>query len=262
MKHRLSDYLHIKNIEFKKGFYRCPNPAHDDSTPSCKLYNNQDGQVLTCMSVCGTSYDIYDVAGLLINSDNFIEQKKEVEATLGIIDTSDYKPTVAKNITVEKPVSIPIEKIDEVYNDEQILHYAIKQEYGDTITGKYICYDASGENVNGVEYRFEQSGRKTVFLIWYNGRTIKWTNPPRLIFGLNEIKDGLPFLIVEGPKTREIAAAVLGDRFNVLTWNGGANNADKVDWRGIVGDSDIYLWPDDDEPGQKAMEKIKEMLTI
>jgi hypothetical protein len=263
MKHRLSDYLHLKNIEFKRGFYRCPNPAHNDKTPSCKLYNNSDGQVLTCMSQCNATWDVFDIAGLLINSSHFPDQKAEVERTLGII-SDDFVPTKTENPKPEKVkpeyVSIPIEKIDEVYNDTEILHYANSKGYGDKIAGKFPCLNEDGSMVKGIEYRFEGMGKKTVFLIYYSGKTLKWSNPPRLIFGLNEIKPDRPFLIVEGPKTREIAAECLPE-FNVLTWNGGANNADKVDWKSVIPDgATVYLWPDDDQPGRDAMNKIRDML--
>lgn len=261
-KHRLSDYLQYKNIHGKNGFYHCPNPAHHDEKPSAKLYNNEHGQHLTCMSVCNNTYDIFDVAGLLINSDDFKEQLAEVERTLGVINVNTSEQVQTKLKPEPLPaVSIPIEKLNEVYNDEKILAYAKEKEYGISILGRYICFDREGGRVQGVEYVFGKSGGgKTPFLIWYNGKTIKWTNPPRLIFGLNEIKDGLPFLIVEGPKTREIAAEHLPD-FNVLTWNGGANNADKVDWSAVVpDDATVYLWADDDQPGVSAMMKIEEVL--
>lgn len=266
-KHRLLDYLNYKNVPKKGGFFQCPNTAHSDSSPSAKLYNNESGQHLHCMSVCNQTYDIFDVAGFFIGSDDFKEQLAEVQKTLGVYSADDRttpeqsKAAEYKENKQGQPVSIPISKLNEVYNDERILQYAVKSEYGDTITGKYICYDKSGKNVDAVEYRFEHdTGAKTVFLIWYNGRTIKWTNPPRLIFGLNEIVEGKPFLIVEGPKTREIASQHLPD-FNVLTWNGGANNVDKVDWCSIIpDDAEVYLWADDDQPGMQAMMKIEEVL--
>ena len=260
LKHRLADYLHLKNIEYKRGFYRCPNPAHNDEKPSCKLYNNANGDRLCCQSACNSAWDIFDVAGLIIGSDDFVKQKEDVERTLGIVAINNYTPPPKQEKPKPEYVSIPAEKIDEVYNDEKILAYAKEKEYGSEITGKYLCINRKGL-VEGIEYRFESDNReKCVFLIWYNGKTIKWSNPPRLIFGLNEIKPDCPFLIVEGPKTREIASAALSD-FNVLTWNGGANNADKVDWCEVIpDDADVYLWPDDDEPGRKAMETIKEML--
>jgi len=263
IKHRLADYLHLKNIEFKRGFYRCPNPSHNDENISnCKLYRNNDGDVLTCF-VCGDNWDICDTAGLLIGSDDFLTQKKEVENTLGIIRTHDTllkRDKVKQEKLKEIPVSIPIEKINEVYNDTEILHYANSKKYGNQITGKFPCVSKDGSMVEGIEYRFEGMGKKTVFLIYYSGKNLKWTNPPRLIFGLNEIKQGCPFLIVEGPKTREIASKALPD-FNCLTWNGGANNADKVDWCSVIpDDAEVYLWPDDDTPGIEAMKKISEIL--
>ena len=259
MKHRLADYLHLKNIEFKRGFYRCPNPGHNDTTISnCKCYDNTEGQVLTCF-VCGENWDIFDVAGLLIGSSDFLTQKKEVESVLGVIDTS-YEPKPKHEKPKEEYIPIWIEKIDEIYDDEKILSYAIEKEYGNKITGKYICFDKIGEKINAIEYRFENDGKKTPFLIWYNGKSIKWTNPPRLIFGLNEIVESKPYLIVEGPKTREIASNALPE-FNVLTWNGGANNAGKVPWAEVIpDDADVYLFGDDDEAGQVAMNTIEEML--
>lgn len=260
-KYRLSDYLNYKNIEQKKGFYRCPNPNHaDENISNCKLYTNPDGQVLTCF-VCGDNWDVFDVSGMITGRDDFKDQLSDVMLTLGLLeDVAPVRQTV-KKIDTSEYVQTPIEKLNEVYNDEKILRYAIEKGYGSTIQGKYLCLSHNGKLCNGIEYRFEDNdGKKCVFVIWYNGHVIKWTNPPRLIFGLNEVKEGLPYLIVEGPKTREIAAEHLPD-FNVLTWNGGANNVDKVDWNGVIPeDATVYLWADDDQPGVSAMMKIEEVL--
>ena len=73
-------------------------------------------------------------------------------------------------------------------------------------------------------------------------------------------KQPLPGLVVEGEKSYEAARRMVGDRFHLFTWHGGAGAVDKADWRTLDGFPAIYLWPDNDAPGRKAMQRIAEHL--
>ena len=77
---------------------------------------------------------------------------------------------------------------------------------------------------------------------------------PRPLYGLDMLakQPTLPALVVEGEKTCDAARELVGTRYVVVTWPGGANAADKVDWRPLRG-RDVTLWPDADAPGEKAM---------
>ncbi len=70
--------------------------------------------------------------------------------------------------------------------------------------------------------------------------------------------------IVEGEKCADAIASMSGAV--AVTWAGGCNAADKSDWTLFQdgnfqdGNSRIILWPDNDEPGLKAMKKIAGIL--
>lgn len=87
--------------------------------------------------------------------------------------------------------------------------------------------------------------------------------------GAGEIKKplyGLEFLagsdkdilLVEGEKTTE-AARILLPEYIAMSWLGGAAAVHKVDFSPLHGRI-VYLWPDNDEAGFKAMATIKELL--
>jgi putative DNA primase/helicase len=66
-------------------------------------------------------------------------------------------------------------------------------------------------------------------------------------------------LLVEGEKAADFAARLLPE-FAVLSWPNGSNAIDKIDWAPLAGRF-INLWPDNDEPGRKAMKAIASRLT-
>lgn len=85
-----------------------------------------------------------------------------------------------------------------------------------------------------------------------------WTHPePKPIYRVGELdkKPGAPVLIVEGEKTADAAAKLFPDHV-VLSWQGGCSSVDRADWSVLAGRS-ITLWPDNDDPGRKAMTLLK-----
>ena len=85
-----------------------------------------------------------------------------------------------------------------------------------------------------------------------------WTHPePKPIYRVRELdqKPGAPVLIVEGEKTADAAAKLFPDHV-VLSWQGGCSSVDRADWSILAGRT-ITLWPDNDDPGRKAMISLK-----
>lgn len=79
------------------------------------------------------------------------------------------------------------------------------------------------------------------------------------IFGIEKAAvSSKPILIVEGEKAAVAAAKILPD-YSVVSWMGGSNAADKVNWMGLQW-RDAIIWPDNDQPGFKAAEVIKDKL--
>lgn len=76
------------------------------------------------------------------------------------------------------------------------------------------------------------------------------------IYGIEKLTENpeKPILIVEGEKTANKAQELLPDH-NVISWMGGANAVDKVDWSKLSSRS-VTIWPDNDKPGIEAAKSI------
>ena len=125
--------------------------------------------------------------------------------------------------------------------DNQLLGYAVRIE--DTNTKQ--------KQVLPVAYCHNEAKDKSRWQL--KGFSDAGTKP---IYGLEKIKQHLnkPILIVEGEKTADAAAKLLPDH-NVISWMGGAQAVDKVDWSKLA-NKVVAIWPDNDKPGMTAANNI------
>lgn len=70
---------------------------------------------------------------------------------------------------------------------------------------------------------------------------------------------GPPVIIVEGMKCAAAMATILGDKFPIVTWQGGSEAIDKADWTPLENRA-VIIWPDADLPGIKAAQNITNIL--
>ena len=84
---------------------------------------------------------------------------------------------------------------------------------------------------------------------------------PKPLYGLWRLPERpeAPVLLVEGEKTCEAAQRHFGAKFECLTWPGGASAWKVAHWLPLRG-REVWLLPDDDEPGTKAMAGIATIL--
>lgn len=80
---------------------------------------------------------------------------------------------------------------------------------------------------------------------------------PRPLYGLDLLAKfpAMPVLVVEGEKACHAARELVGAKFIVTTWPGGAGGAKHADWTALRGRA-VTLWPDADAPGGKAMRNV------
>jgi putative DNA primase/helicase len=78
---------------------------------------------------------------------------------------------------------------------------------------------------------------------------------PRPLLGLPDLaaKPG-PAVLAEGEKAAD-AAAILLPHHPVVTWQGGSGAVSKADFSPLAG-REVILWPDADEPGERAMQAV------
>jgi hypothetical protein len=113
--------------------------------------------------------------------------------------------------------------------------------------------------------RYDQAGGRKTFLPWsWDGD--QWVNrawpTPRPLFGLELLADNPagPVLIVEGEKAADAARDIVGDRYVVVSWQGGAMATSTADWSPLR-DRTVMIWPDADIPGAEAATKILALLS-
>lgn len=66
-------------------------------------------------------------------------------------------------------------------------------------------------------------------------------------------------LLVEGEKCVLAAQKFALNKFQIATWQGGSNAVKKTNWEYLF-NKNVFIWPDNDEAGYKACQKICEIL--
>jgi nucleoside-triphosphatase THEP1 len=161
---------------------------------------------------------------------------------------SEIVPKSAAKFNAEKDLAFLTKQgniISLVYEyknqDNQLLGYAVRIE--DIETNK--------KQVLPVAYCHNKAEKASRWQL--KGFTDAGTKP---IYGLEKIKQhpNKPILIVEGEKTADAVAKLLPDH-NVISWMGGAQAVDKVDWSKLA-NRIVAIWPDNDKPGMAAANNI------
>lgn len=124
-------------------------------------------------------------------------------------------------------------------------------------------YRTNEGDVAGIVCRFDlSSGKKeTLPMTWCKdddgnlGWEWKAMKEPRPIYNLPITTDIV--VVVEGEKCAE---AVIAAGYHAVTWSGGCAAISKSDFSPLYG-KHVILWPDNDEPGIKAMKILRDMLT-
>lgn len=132
-------------------------------------------------------------------------------------------------------------------------------------TGQY-CYRNYEGRILGYVIRFEKEKEKMTLPVTYcvnekGDKSWWWKGFPvsRLPYGAELLKDSTNIiLIVEGEKKCE-AARSLFPYMTVISWVAGTGSVHLTDWSALKG-REIILWPDNDDPGLKCMEKLKMIL--
>lgn len=266
MKHRLLEYLQRKGIyPNDKKLYRCLK--HQDENPSVVFYPKgkyADYPVLWC-PICQETWSVFDISGLLNNTTDFKEMKKDVMETLNITDDYESEP-VSKNKPVKpEPVALEVEEARKVYTKDRIIelykmskHSRINKEKAYFV--KSWAYRTSDGKIIGMDVRFEDGEKgKDIVTFWYNGKSLKSASAPVLVYNLDRITDDKPVLIHEGAKCADLGNEFLWGEFISISWSGGSHKAHLVDWS-FLKNHEVFILRDNDDPGLKAANDIKKQL--
>ena len=164
------------------------------------------------------------------------------------------------------------ESIAEVFNPTKDLAFLVKKgklATDNKITNTYE-YRNIDNNLLGFAVRIEEgaTGNKKVLPVAYchneaSGKS-RWMskgfsdNGTKPIYGLEKLAKAptQPILIVEGEKTADAASKLFQDH-TVISWMGGAQSVDRVDWSKLS-NKIITIWPDNDASGVTAAKTIAE----
>lgn len=126
-------------------------------------------------------------------------------------------------------------------------------------------YKTEHNRLLGYITRFDVAGKKQITPWSWDTDSKSWQkwsfNTPRPLYGLELLSGISHVMIVEGEKSADAARILTGSTYVVVTWPGGADSVNRVDWSPLIrGRCNIVLWPDADEAGKKCMEKIANIL--
>lgn len=283
---QLLKYCLYSGIEIQKNRQmRCPNAAahnNNDAVFSAHLYErSKNGKPqIKCFS-CGWTGDIYDLCGILNNTNDFLEQYKIIDRLFGsgefLLSQEQEKFVKSGNkgggeIKPARPVAVPREHARKVFSRENIDNCRKHSKF-DIIRDGEICgiwfYDDFRGRIIAIDVRFElgygRKRRKIVQTFWYDGRRLCSWGELNIIYNLynaltaesEKIK-----IIHEGAKCAQIGKKYLKNFCNIA-YNRGVENADKPDWSVISGsagsvskEKPVVILPDNDSPGMKGALKI------
>lgn len=227
-------------------------PFHDDKNPS--LFVSPAKQFCYCFS-CGASHDVISFVQEIEGIDfqaacEKLGATKKWEPKAPIKD--EAKPLPAR-VTSKPPPEAPEPnmKIRDLGEPSRIFRIC------DT-DGSLIAFEARYDTANGKETRIWSWGAR-------GDRAPGWgvgaLNVPRPLYGLERlgVHPQSQVIVTEGPKKADAARDLIPQCVGV-SWTNGANSWHKHDWSALAG-RNILIWPDADEPGKAAAEKLAALLS-
>lgn len=130
----------------------------------------------------------------------------------------------------------------------------------------YVYRDANGFPERYVMRRdATETDRKRIMpLTWgvLQGRAgwhLRHAASPRSLYGLDRIARCSTVVVCEGEKAADAAQAMF-PKMACTTWTAGTGNVSRADWSALAGKK-VIIWPDNDEPGEKAAAEIRDILS-
>lgn len=230
--------------------YVSKNPTRDDGHPGSFSINIDTGVWKDFATQDGGGSDPVSLFAYLFHNNNQGAAAKELSHNLGVSATT--KPQITKP---KKPKSEWVAILPPLDTPEPPKAHFIRGLPESTWPYKNL----DGQII-GYVYRFKKTdGTKDVIpLTWCkNLQTGKeewhWKGfeQPRYLYGLDRLANNpdAMVLIVEGEKCADAAQEHLPD-FACLTWPGGCNAINKVDWQALAGRR-VIIWPDCDAQKDK-----------
>jgi hypothetical protein len=213
-------------------------PAHNDGKASLSIRNPHGKILFKCHAGCSQA----DVMKALVEMDLWSKKAP----------TQSWKPMRPVPSGVALPTGV-----------EHFKHGKPKRTWQ---------YQEMDGQLIGLIHRFEKTNSeggidKTLIPMCFclsdqGGKAWTWKSfdKPRPLYQLPLFKNkDLPVIVFEGEKTADAGQKIFKDKFICTTWPGGAAAVKYCDTKYLKGRK-VILWPDNDEPGFKAMSELAEIL--
>lgn len=255
----ISELLHMDKYDSARKCGCCPNPHHQDDTPSC-AYNSKT-MTFHCFG-CSSNYDIIDA--YMLNGNTFLEACEK------LFEEADISYSFAERKSKERGYSYPVPVYDDnkdfVYeywnsrgiSKEVVDYLQIEQDRnGNTL---FQFFD-SNDTLCGVKVRPSRPVKKGERKCWWlcdkNGKPF---DTPNYLFNQNKINTDEPLVITSGEG--DCAACIESGITNAVSICGGDGNLQWISeqWDWLNKFDSIVLVHDNDESGRKFAKEVSNRL--
>jgi P4 family phage/plasmid primase-like protien len=242
--------------------YVARNPTRADSSPGSFKVNLRTCTWKDFATSDKGGNDAISLYRYLYGIDKMGEAARKLAASLGVGNASAVKPATDPSVKRKSPnIWQPILPVPpEALSPDEALKKAHQI---------WIYKNEKSELLGFITRRNRPDGKKDYYPLTYcqNSQTgeCEWRTQgfphPRPIYGLDELarKPSASVLIVEGEKAADAARKLLNGSVAVVSWPGGAQAIQHVDWSPVFGRR-IAIWPDNDAPGREAAINIADLL--
>jgi len=239
----ISRYINLKPY---RGEHVGLCPFHNDKRPSLTVSDSK--KFYKCFA-CGAQGDVFDF--LKHHANIGIHEAKKVmgEMTFPHVNQKDWGDD--PGYTIVKPAYTP-PKSTLIHSSfgppEQVWVY--KTNEGEPLSFK--CRFKDKKFSTRTLWRHEETHKEK--WMW------KDLPPPRPLYNLDKLNSDLyaTVIVCEGEKAADAINFVAGGCVGI-TWPNGAESVTRADFAPLYG-RNIFLWPDNDDAGRKAMDKVRTIL--
>jgi hypothetical protein len=235
----LNTLLHALNAKKSGAGWKALCPKHDDkNTPNLSISVGEKQDIVAYCFVCGQVYDwLLESYGVEVEDDKHANDKTNGHAN------GHYSGAGAQSATEVHPSELKL--------------------YDGRTPSDYYPYKRLDKTLCLVVARYDgKDGKKEIRQWTFDGR--KWIGrghpEPRPLYRLPElaVRPNDPVIVAEGEKAANAARRLFMGHV-ATTWAQGASCVGPNDWKPLAGRT-VYLLPDNDEAGFKAMNAVHSLL--
>lgn len=242
-------------------------PFHAEDTPSFTIFRGKDGVARFHCFGCPERGDVLD----------FVQKIKGVQLpdAIKILGGGNAGPNLAPCHVQVRDVYEGITPLDpprDLEHGQRVRLYNPKRAddpkraWGSFVPTLIHPYCRADGSLFGYVLRHDLGGgdKETPMVMWVrlpDGEEC-WSRfpfpKPRLLYGLDALRDARQVIVVEGEKCRDALAAATAR--TVVAWAGGTQGVKHTDWSPLAG-RNVVIWPDFDGPGISTANEVAEIVT-